>query len=397
MASTLRRCVSLGSSGVGSPGSNQDYANNAGFFAETGSRWVRFWADWVVLQPESNLAPDRGSGAFRVKALDRQIAQANAEGRDVILTVWRFPRWANGTAALSATQDASHQLADRISEGGDPARRKALEFKIPADLSPSSPFGRFLEFLIARYNSGNLSRPGTIAALEVCSEPNLQMWPQQGPSATTNPYSEGAVTIQQPVARMFQTAQFVNSRYGSRILLLGPGTADRTGDTRMGTSYTSMTTKLLAELAARSFKPGAKFGWSHHNYTDIEYDQGVGSSLGRTNNRAAHVRRLLTGAWAGWPTANAAAPGVALTEGGCRLEKIASVYDITDPAAQRAKQAALLESNWNRMYQGADGAGIEILTWYLFYTDPYFDDGLCDYDGTRRPAFTSWGRLPSLR
>jgi hypothetical protein len=397
MATTLRRCVSLGSSGVGNPGSNQDYANNSGFFRETATGWVRFWADWVVLQPESHLAPDKGSAAFRVQALDRQIAQANAEGKSVMVTVWRFPRWANGTASLTATQDAAYQLPDRIAQGGDPARRKALEFKIPSDLSTTSAFGRFLEFLIARYNSGNPSRPGTVAALEVCSEPNLQMWPQQGPSPTTNPYDEGTITIQQPVARMFQTAQLINARYGSRILLLGPGTADRTGDTRTGTSYTTATTKLLQRLAALGFRPGTQFGWSHHNYTDVEYDQGAASSLGRTTNRAAHVRRLLTNNWAGWPTGNAAAPGLALTEGGCRLEKIRSVYGLTDAGAILAKQAALLQTNWDRMYAGPDGAGVEMLSWYLFYTDPYFDAGLCDYNGTRRPVFSTWGRLPSLR
>ncbi len=397
MASTLRRCVSLGSSGVGSPGSNQDYANNAAFFRETGTRWVRFWADWVVLQPESSYPPDQGSGAFRVKALDRQVAQANAEGRDVMLTVWRFPRWANGTASLTAAQDAVYQLHDRISQGGDPARRKALEFKVPVDLSTTSRFGRFLEFLIARYNSGNPNRPGTVAALEVCSEPNLQMWPQQGPSPTTNPYDEGSVTIQAPVARMFETAQILNRRYGSRMLLLGPGNADRTGDTRTGTSYTSATTKLLDRLAQIAFRPDARFGWSHHNYTDVEYDQGIGSSLGRTTNRAAHVRRLLANRWPGWPSGNAATPGVALTEGGCRLEKIRSVYGLTDTAQILAKQAALLQSNWNRMYLGADGAGIEMLSWYLFHTDPYFDAGLCDYNGTKRAAYTAWRGLPSLR
>ena len=397
MATALRRCVSLGSSGVGSPGSNQDYANNSAFFRETGTRWVRFWADWVVLQPESHLAPNKGSGAYRVSALDRQIAQANAEGLQVIVTVWRFPRWANGTASLTASQDSTYQLPDRIAQGGDPARRKALEFKVPSDLSTGSAFGRFLDFLIARYNSGNPARPGTVAALEVCSEPNLQMWPQQGPSTTTNPYDPGPTTIHQRVAKMFQTAQSINTRHGSRMLMLGPGTADRTGDTRMGTSYASSTTRLLQQLTSLSFRPGAKFGWSHHNYTDIEYDQGAGSSLGRTTNRAAHVRRLLTGAWAGWPTANAAAPGLALTEGGARLEKIQSVYGLTDAAAILAKQAALLKTNWDRMFAGADGAGIEILSWYLFYTDPYFDDGLCDYSGNRRPAFTTWGQLPSLR
>jgi len=414
MASTLRRCVSLGSSGVGSPGSNQDYANNAEFFKETGSRWARLWAEWFQLQPESDYPPDEGSGAFRVRALDRQVAQASADGLNVMLTVWRFPLWANETAGFSEAEDASYQLPDRIRQGGDPGRRKDLSFKVPGDLSVASPFGRFLEFLIARYNSGNPDRPGTVAALEVCNEPNGQMWPQQGPSTTGNPYDDGPITIQEPVAQMFRTAHIVNLRHQSRMLLLGPGTADRTGNSRLGTAYTTMTTNLLDEVAtaeaapsdigrgvpaehARGFQPGVHFGWSHHNYIDIEFDQGVGSSLGRTNNRAAHVRRLLTGRWAGWPTGDAAAPGVALTEGGARLTQVRSLYGLTDPALIRAKQAELLQRNWDRMFLGADGVGIEMLTWYLFHTDPNFDAGLCDFDGTKRPVYATWGTLPSLQ
>src|SRR5881275_2357355 len=129
MGAGLRRCVSLGASGVISPGGSQDYSNNSAFLEDTGSRWTRFWADWPSLQPEANLMPDQGSGATRLQALDRQIAAANADGVKVILTLWRFPRWANGTSSLTATQDASYQLQDRISQGGNPASRKALEFK----------------------------------------------------------------------------------------------------------------------------------------------------------------------------------------------------------------------------------------------------------------------------
>jgi hypothetical protein len=32
---------------------------------------------------------------------------------------------------------------------------------------------------------------------------------------------------------------------------------------------------------------------------------------------------------------------------------------------------------------------------YLFYSDPTFDCGLCDTDGTRRPAYRAWAGLPS--
>lgn len=387
MGAGLRRCVSLGASGVISPGGSQDYSANSAYLKETGTRWTRFWADWPSLQPEANRRPDQGSGAARLQALDRQIAAADADGVSVILTVWRFPRWANGTASLSAQQDAGYQLWDRISKGADPAGRKALEFKLPSDLSANSAYGRFLDFLLARYK---------VAALEVCNEPNLQMWPQQGPSGTSDPYAQGPATVHGPVAAMFKTAQTVNARYGSRVLLMGPGTADRTGNSRTASDYGTATKNLLAELGRTRFKANAGFAWSHHNYTDIEYDQGAGSSLGRTTNRAAAVRQMLVGAWPGWPSGSAASPGLALTEGGARLNKLASVYDIVDPAQLLAKQASVLRSNWDRMYLGADGAGVGILSWYLYYTDVNFDDGLCEVDGTKRPAYSSWGVLPAF-
>src|SRR4051812_22943227 len=102
----LRRCVSLGANGVINPGSSQDYRTNRAFLIETGTKWVRLWADWPSLQPEASLAPDQGSGAWRVAELDKQIAQANADGIQVILCSYRFPTWSNGTAGLTSAQEA---------------------------------------------------------------------------------------------------------------------------------------------------------------------------------------------------------------------------------------------------------------------------------------------------
>ena len=87
---------------------------------------------------------------------------------------------------------------------------------------------------------------------------------------------------------------------------------------------------------------------------------------------------------------------LALTEGGARLNKLASVYGIVDQAQLLAKQASVLQSNWNRMYLGIDGGGVGILSWYLYCTDVNFDDGLCEVNGTRRPAYTAWRGLPSF-
>src|SRR4051795_1180744 len=99
--------------------SDQRYESNRDRFAETGTSWVRLWADWPQLQPEPGRAPEHGSGARVVAALDAQIESARADGRRVMLTAWRFPRWANGTAGLSEAGDRRFELADRLRPGGD--------------------------------------------------------------------------------------------------------------------------------------------------------------------------------------------------------------------------------------------------------------------------------------
>jgi hypothetical protein len=74
---------------------------------------------------------------------------------------------------------------------------------------------------------------------------------------------------------------------------------------------------------------------------------------------------------------------VFLTEGGVTLSNIASRYGITDPAAQRAKQADLIRRNWARMAPDAgEGAGIA---------------GFAEAVGATRPAFDAWSALPSNR
>ena len=49
---------------------------------------------------------------------------------------------------------------------------------------------------------------------------------------------------------------------------------------------------------------------------------------------------------------------------------------------------------------GATGAGIAVAANYLWYTDPNFDSGLCDTlesgGGATRPAYATWGGLPSF-
>jgi hypothetical protein len=375
-AAAVPRCVSLGANGVINPGSSQDYRSCRAFLRETRTRWVRIWADWPSLQPEGDLAPDRGSGAWRLPELDRQIAQANADGVKVILTAYRFPTWANGTDALGPLADVLHRLEDRVPRPSDVGQRKDLRFKLPPDVGPGSAWARWIQFLIARYRT-------RIAALELVNEPNAQVWPLQGPSLTGDPYDQGPLTSPRVVAQMFQTAQSIAAAHPHAPLLIGPATSDTSADSRLAIPFDKFTRALLDELDRIGFEPGPGFAWAHHNYTDVEHDEGA---------RAAGVRQLLTGRWTGWPHADPSTPAILIPEGGARLSKIASIYSAPGEDEIRAIQAKLIRRNWSRM---AGQPGVAMLGQYLFYSDPTFDCGLCDADGAKRPAYAAWGALPS--
>jgi hypothetical protein len=313
-AALPRRCVALGPAGCIAPGCPQDLraAGNRSLLADSGTRWVRMWADWPTLMP----AP----GTFatdRVEALDDQLAQARADGLRTILTLYRTPEWAGRAVAAAGAWE------------------------------------QFVAWVVARYG------PAT-DVLELCNEPNL---------AGTSP---------ETVAAMFVTAKRIAGGLGSKLVLAGPGTSDIRG-------YASFTERLLDALDARGFVPGPRFAWTHHNYADVAYG----------TSRTADVRRRLVGRWAGWPVGDAGQPQLLITEGGVTLRTIERRLGIVDPAAQRARQAQLLRRAYERL-AGPDGAGVALVTQYLFRTDPRYDSGLCDVGGARRPAYEAWRALPSV-
>jgi hypothetical protein len=317
LAAVPRRCVALGPAGCIAPGCSQDLrvAGNRALLADSGTGWVRLWADWPSLMPHP--------GAFaphRVQALDDQLAVARADGLRTILTLYRTPSWVGrGVAA-------------------------------------APPWERFVEWLIARYGY-------RLDVLELCNEPNLQ-----GTAPAT-------------VAAMFVTAQRIAGGLGSPLVLAGPATADAPG-------YDRFTDRLLDELDARGFVAGARFAWTHHNYADVAYG----------TSRTADVRRRLVGRWAGWPDGDPGEPQLMVTEGGVTLPVIRRHLRIDGARAQRAKQAELLTAAYERL-TGAEGAGVALVTQYLFHTDPRYDSGLCETaerGGRRRPAFDAWRALPSV-
>jgi hypothetical protein len=380
MAAPLRRMIALGPAGCIWPGSNQDlrYGSNRAWIKDTKTRWVRMWADWPSLEPQPGQFD-----ASRLSSLDAQIAAARADGVRVILTPYRFPTWANGTAEMTPEQLAA-TLPDRKFPSDPESKAKSLLFRYPDDVSETSPFGRFLDLLVRRY-------AGKVDVLEVCNEPNHQWWPQQGPSRDPlNAYGQGDITVHDVVARMFVAAQSITARVASSPMLAGPGSADGVDSNRMRSGYHSFGERLLTRLAELGFSPGPRFVWTHHNYSDVGADNAT---------RTADMRRRLVGRWAGWPSADAANPQVWITEGGVTLSRIGSLYAITDPAARKAKQAELVKRNWDRMVVSTgEGAGVAMTCNYLLHTDPNYDSGLCDTPeagGARRPVYTTWKSLPS--
>jgi hypothetical protein len=318
LAAAPRRCVALGPAGCIAPGCPQDLraAGNRALLADSGTRWVRLWADWPTLMPAPGTFADD-----RVAALDDQLAHARADGLHTILTLYRTPAW--------------------VGHG------------VPA----GPPWEQFVAWAIARYGA-------QLDMLELCNEPNLQG------------------TAPETVAAMFVTAQRVAGGLGSKLVLAGPATSDVRG-------YAGYTDRLLDALDARGFVAGPRFAWTHHNYADVAY----------ATRRTADVRRRLVGRWAGWPAGDAGAPQLLITEGGVTLSTIARRLGIADPAAQRAKQAELLRAAYERLTGGPDGAGVALVTQYLFHTDPRYDSGLCETaesGGARRPAYDAWRALPSV-
>lgn len=379
-ATDLRRCVVLGPAGGIFAGSPQDYTRgaNAAFFRQTRTRWLRLWADWPTLEPA------RGEiDAEAFARLDAQVAAARRDGLRIVLTIYRFPTWANGYDAGQA--DA--YTPDRRTQNQSDAQAKQAVFRIPADVSPGSDWGRFCDRLLARYGRGNLSRPALDAAvdvLEICNEPNLQWWPQQTPNPA-DPYASDAtrITVHQTVARMFATAQQLAAARPPGPVLAGPACADTPNSNRLSTGYASFTNRLLDELDALGFRAGAGFAYTHHNYTDVLNDRA---------DFATDLLGRLAGRWRGWPAGDAASPGLLLTEGGATLDRVQNLYPGADA---RAKQAELIQNNWDRM---SAAPGIAMISNYLWYTDPRFDSGLCDASeagGAPRPAYATWGALPS--
>jgi hypothetical protein len=308
----------------------------------------------VALGPAGCIAPGCPQD---LRAADNRALLAQSATRWVRLWAdWPTLMPAPGTFAADRVAALDDQLAIARADG---LRTILTLYRTPAwvgrGVAAHPPWQRFVQWAIARY--GN-----RVDVLELCNEPNLQG------------------TAPETVAAMFSTAQRTAAELGSPVVLAGPGTSDVRG-------YAGFTERLLDALDARGFVAGPRFAWTHHNYADVAYGTA----------RAADVRRRLTGRWAGWPEGDEGDPRIMITEGGVTLATIARRLGVADPADQRARQAQLIRSAYERL-AWTEGPGVALVTQYLFHTDPRYDSGLCETaetGGARRPAFEAWRALPS--
>jgi hypothetical protein len=382
----LRKSLSMGSINHGGDYEDLNFHGNLDTVMQTGARWVRIWVRWDKAQlfPPSQLSWSRldstsndhpvcgtGCGFRYIRAVDAQIAAARAAGLNVVLVTWHFPRWSNGTEGVPA--DWARE--DRGTATTPVARLKPMEFRIPVgQLGRTGYYGRWIDWLIGRY-----ARYGRKLALEVMNEPNHQLWPQQGPSTTGDPYGRGPVVIDDYVAEMMETARAVSAARGDPLMLAGPGLADRFGaDSRLMTNFQTAVPETLTGLEARGFKTAPNFVWTHHNYSDVERNIAAPT-------RAEEARLYLVGRWRG--LGGLSFPALWLTEGGARLGQGQAV-DLT-------MQAELVRLNWERM---TAAPGVQMWTNYLLYADATANSGLREArlgSAVPRPVWNVFASFPS--
>jgi hypothetical protein len=385
----LRKCISLGGPGPlreeGHPDDYRLWGNREYIRDASGTSWVKLWVSWYDLQQEIGFSPANRAESWRhlqgapggqgwLRRLDRQVRAANEDRVGVILSVHHaHPTWASGAT------------------GPDPVDpSKPAEQKLPLDVSPDSPWGWFVAYLIARYRKGSSANPvgpqdafgqtgaghdplfgnpelAAIEALEICNEPNYLGWPQDGVVQTT--------------AEMIRSATLLSAAWGGTPIL-APATSDfpdtTTGNSRgvTATVWSDFTQGVLAALAG--YRPTVPLRWSHHNYRDVR----LGTS------RAEQVLAMLRGA--GWRSD--VAP-LWLTEGGLNLGAHAG-----DPA-QRGVQAASIDRSFRRTMQLSD---VYLWTQHTISDKAGndFKSGLRDdFDASRgpgpeRPSWSTWRDLP---
>ena len=90
------------------------------------SSLIRFWADWPVLQPTpAPLEDPANPGRGNLAALDAQIDAALADGLDVIVMPYRYPRWVDGRDGVALGRRPSSTSSPDAGHGPDSPGRSS--------------------------------------------------------------------------------------------------------------------------------------------------------------------------------------------------------------------------------------------------------------------------------
>jgi hypothetical protein len=415
----LRKCVSM--STIASPDDDWGsllYNPSLGFLPNlaflgptaqhgTNTRWVRLWADWVYHYPPtaqiaepSNafITNDQGQqslnpkamNASYVQAMDNNIAAAVAAGHPVILTLYRFPWWANGSVGLSdAHPTDQYDRTDQDHVHQSPTSWKSYFLRSPSDFSATSAWRSWITYICTRYNyftpTPTLYGPAWVWGVEVVNEPNHQMWPQSAQSQTSDPWAVGSPLMGTTAVEMLATARDVTRRYGNAPVVMGPASDDSDeAPSRLITPFGKFTADVVHQVAQAGLwneGPDPYLVWTHHNYDDIEKHL-VDAQRGEVYPRVAEVIALLQNgggyggqyAWQGFPGRSSESAELWLTEGAARLTSISRLYansqplEINRPGLDQL-QARLLEACYNAMSSSTPPwANVGMLTQFLTYS-----------------------------
>jgi hypothetical protein len=414
---------------------------------------------------------NRASVALCYKEVAANIAAARAAGAHVILAMKFFPRWVSGSDPAANAEPIICNLNNVMPPDN------ALAFYTGSSTPPNGSsfeptdyaFYFWLVNLINLYHPASPNRPAAaqgqyVDAIEICNEPNFYY-----PAGTTSfaaPAQGGGESLAQSTALMMATAQQANAQMNASfgatlsargqssqfasLRLLGPALADSdsptishpfgpTGPKLLGA--VAFAEVLLDALAQFSFNFDDKlFGWSMHNYGDIEaigwkYSlllnrYFAGAQSGGAKKLAAvqeisdalapavtphffggHGRQFRTmlakAKWRGW--GDGAGPTIFMTEGGCRINRMpgynshGGVDSSADPDANFTTGAvpAAFQRELQRVSIGgaahtlsmrtrAYGLGVGMLTNFLFFDasrTTCFSTGLLDqYGPNQLPA-----------
>ena len=222
-------------------------------------------------------------------------------------------------------------MPDRRTATARRRERQDLLFRYPDDVSPTSAVRAASSTALRRplqprqprraRRSTRSSTSSRSATSRTCSG-----GPSRRPSPTRRPVRARArIVVHDVVARMFATAQADRRARtaASRCSAARARRRDRHEPPEHRLRHAS-TALLPARADARGFTAGPAFAWTHHNYTDVTFDQGAGTTAPDARDRPDPRRRTAPPTCAG-ACSRAAGPAgpramrptrVMLTEGG---------------------------------------------------------------------------------